>query len=305
MAGKSAKKKVPAQKAREIQTQNKIERRAALSTGLLFVGIFVLFLFLSLSSSVPEPQQKGIQVMLGKTNTGTSKQLEEVEESTDKKDDAEELKTPDAEKAEETKTAKSSEREAAASAEQTSVTQEDEPAPEMKEESAEVEKPEEKESEAKKNTDEGEGEADKSTKKEERNPDEKALFTPGDDSKGNQDEEGQQGEESGDKEVDQPTKKGEADVDEQGISFSLDGRSITKYPNVKDQSQKYGKVVVEITVNQEGKVIDAEPGKQGSTVTDQQLKRIAKKAALETEFNANPDGPNRQIGQMTINFKLQ
>ncbi len=304
MSRKSGKRKISARKAREIQSQNRIERRAALGTGLIFIGLFAAFLFLSLSSSVPEPQQKGIQVMLGENRTGMTQQLKEIKESTDKKAKAEELKTPEAEKASQTQEAQSSSENAAKAPEKSSATQDQQPAPQMKEAQNQEKKPEKEKQPEKISTDKGEGEAEKNTTKE-RKPDEKALFTSGDDSKGKKDDPGKQGKKSGDKEVDDPVRKGEAQQDEQGISFSLEGRSITKYPKVKDKSQKYGRVVVEITVNEQGEVINAEPGQQGSTVTDSRLKRLAKKAALQTEFNANPKGPSRQVGQMTINFKLK
>ena len=306
MAPKSGKRKVPAHKAREIQNQNRIERRAALSTGLLFTLLFIGFLFLSLRSSVPEPQQKGVRVMLGTDQTGTSQQLKDIQEATDKQEDAEKLKTPEAEQAEETQTAKAAENQAPAQPQESSVTQEDKPAPEMKVQPS-SEQPEQKQEkeQAKTQADKGDGDAKEAKTKEKRKPNEKAMFTPSDNNKGQQKEDGQQGQESGDKDVQQPTEQGESTQDEQGISFSLEGRSITQYPSVEDQSQKRGKVVVEITVNERGQVIKAVPGVRGSTVTDRQLKKLAKKAALETEFNENQNGPKRQVGKMTINFKLQ
>jgi TonB family protein len=305
MSRKSGKRKISARKAREIQDQNRIERLAALGTGLIFIALFAAFLFLSLSSSVPEPQQKGVQVMLGENRTGMTQQLKEIKESTDKKAKAEELKTPEAEKSSQTQEAQSSSENAAKAPDKSSVTQDQQAAPQMKETENQEKKPEKEKQPKESATDKGEGKAEKNTTKKERKPDEEALFTSGDDSKGKKDEPGKQGKKTGDKSVDEPNPKGKAKQDEQGISFSLEGRSITKYPDVKDQSQKYGRVVVEITVNEQGEVIKAEPGQRGSTVTDSRLKRLAKKAALQTEFNANPKGPSRQIGKMTINFKLK
>lgn len=305
MSKKGGKRRISARKAREIKDQNQIERRAALGTGLLFIGLFAAFLFLSLSSTVPEPQKKGVQVMLGKNRTGMTQQLKEIQESTDKKAKAEKLKTPEAEKAAKTQESKPSAKKAAKAPNKSSVTQDQQPAPQMKETKKDEKNPEKEKQPEEKSSEKGKGKAEKNTTKKERKPKEKAMFTPGDNSKGEKDKPGKQGKKRGDKEVDDPNRKGKAKQDEQGISFSLEGRTITKYPTVKDQSQKYGRVVVEITVNQQGEVIKAEPGQQGSTVTDSRLKRLAKKAALQTEFNANPKGPSRQIGKMTINFKLK
>ncbi len=53
--------------------------------------------------------------------------------------------------------------------------------------------------------------------------------------------------------------------------------------------QKEGIVVVEITVDRNGKVISATPGAKGSTLVDNTLYAAAKKAALESAFNVKSD----------------
>lgn len=92
-----------------------------------------------------------------------------------------------------------------------------------------------------------------------------------------------------------------------GISYSLDGRSVEgplrepSYPG-----QESGKVVVQITVNREGRVITAVPGYRGSTTTDSKLHEEAKKAALTARFNkvTDPNAPPTQKGTITYIFKL-
>ena len=89
-----------------------------------------------------------------------------------------------------------------------------------------------------------------------------------------------------------------------GIRHNLRGRSIASKPSIRDDSQDEGKVVVDIRVNQNGKVIAAEPGARGSTTTSKILYKKAKEAALNTRFNASPDAPQEQRGQMTFIFIL-
>ena len=90
-----------------------------------------------------------------------------------------------------------------------------------------------------------------------------------------------------------------------GMSFDLGGRSMLKEPRINDNSQKEGKVVVDIIVDKYGKVVKATPGARGSTTTDRHLEKLAKKAAEETKFNKNPDAPIQQKGTMTFVFILE
>lgn len=90
-----------------------------------------------------------------------------------------------------------------------------------------------------------------------------------------------------------------------GISFSLAGRKKVQLPVPKSSFQEEGKVVVEITVDREGKVTNAKPGVKGSTTTDPQLMAIAKKAALEAKFNKDPEAAELQKGQIIYNFILK
>lgn len=90
-----------------------------------------------------------------------------------------------------------------------------------------------------------------------------------------------------------------------GISFSLGGRKKVQLPVPKSSFQVEGKVVVEITVDREGKVTNAKPGVKGSTTTDPQLMEIAKKAALDAKFNKDPEAAELQKGQIIYNFILK
>lgn len=90
-----------------------------------------------------------------------------------------------------------------------------------------------------------------------------------------------------------------------GMSFSLGGRSMVAAPKIVDNSQKEGKVVVDIIVDKYGKVVKATPGGRGSTTTDRHLEKLATEAAYNTKFNAKPDAPIQQKGSMTFVFILE
>lgn len=90
-----------------------------------------------------------------------------------------------------------------------------------------------------------------------------------------------------------------------GVSFDLGGRKMVTPPRVVDNSQETGKVVVDITVDKYGKVVQATAGARGSTTTSSHLYRLAREAALDTKFNANPDAQVQQKGTMTFVFVLE
>lgn len=96
--------------------------------------------------------------------------------------------------------------------------------------------------------------------------------------------------------------KGGSGGDEFGVD--LKGRKIIKPPDIADDSQEEGKVVVAIVVDASGKVISAEPGQRGSTTTASILWTKARQAALSTKFNPSPDGVAEQRGTITIVFAL-
>ncbi|MFH0842682.1 MAG: hypothetical protein V1903_08690 [Bacteroidota bacterium] len=90
-----------------------------------------------------------------------------------------------------------------------------------------------------------------------------------------------------------------------GVSHDLGGRGFQKLPLPQYDSQEEGKVVVEVSVDRSGKVIQANPGFKGTTILDDYLLRVAKEAALQASFDAKPDGPAIQKGTITYNFILK
>lgn len=70
--------------------------------------------------------------------------------------------------------------------------------------------------------------------------------------------------------------------------------------------QKEGRVVVRIAVDQNGKVIEAIPGADGTTVTDKTLWNAARNAAMEARFSKTTDVTKmKQYGTITYIFKLK
>lgn len=92
---------------------------------------------------------------------------------------------------------------------------------------------------------------------------------------------------------------------DKGISYKLGDRGFQKLPSPKYDYQSEGKVVVEISVDRQGKVVQAVPGTKGSTTLDEYLLRVAKEAALEARFESDPNAPVVQKGTITYNFILR
>lgn len=92
---------------------------------------------------------------------------------------------------------------------------------------------------------------------------------------------------------------------DKGISYDLQGRGFQKLPTPKYDYQGEGRVVVEVSVDRSGKVVQANPGTKGSTTLDEYLLKVAKDAALEARFEVKHDAPVIQKGTITYNFILK
>jgi len=92
---------------------------------------------------------------------------------------------------------------------------------------------------------------------------------------------------------------------DKGISYELQGRGSQKLPKPKYDYQGEGKVVVEVSVDRSGKVIQAVPGIKGSTTLDEYLLKVAKDAAMEASFDKKDDAPIFQKGKITYIFILK
>lgn len=91
-----------------------------------------------------------------------------------------------------------------------------------------------------------------------------------------------------------------------GVSFSLEGRTPGEDGIVRpgEKLQAAGKVVVDITVNPAGKVIDASINTRMTNTADLKLRNAALKAAKATIFNSIA-GVDNQRGTITYNFELR
>lgn len=97
-----------------------------------------------------------------------------------------------------------------------------------------------------------------------------------------------------------------------GIGKGLDGdgnyllggrKAIVKKIIVQDCNQE-GTVVVDIDVDRSGNVTKAIPGVKGTTNNSKCLLDPARRAAMETRFNADEKAPARQIGRIIYKFSL-
>jgi hypothetical protein len=99
------------------------------------------------------------------------------------------------------------------------------------------------------------------------------------------------------------TKTGSTDGEPQA---KLAGRSVMgSLPAPEYNVNKSGKVVVRISVDQYGNVLNATPGISGTTVQDKTLWESSRKAALKAKFNLSSSAPSVQEGTITYVFKLK
>lgn len=112
-----------------------------------------------------------------------------------------------------------------------------------------------------------------------------------------------------------PTQQGNEDGSDDGskleglisgkgnIGTGLADRGVVFEPEINENSQKVGRIVVRICVNSQGKVTEAAYTQKGSTSTDLALIEVAEKAALEYVFSSS--NLDKQCGNISIDFKLK
>jgi hypothetical protein len=89
------------------------------------------------------------------------------------------------------------------------------------------------------------------------------------------------------------------------LSFNLVERGVVSLPIPENNYQGEGRIVVEISVDRNGKVIQAVPGVKGSTTLDEYLLKVVKDAALKSLFESKSDAPAVQKGTITYSFILK
>ncbi|MEO7976235.1 energy transducer TonB [Flavobacterium sp.] len=89
-----------------------------------------------------------------------------------------------------------------------------------------------------------------------------------------------------------------------GSGYSLGNRKALSKPAPKYTCNEEGKVVVEVTVDQNGKTISATPGVKGTTNTASCLLEQAKIAAMNTKWSPDSNAAAKQVGKIVYNFSL-
>lgn len=269
-----------------------LDRRGLIGTAIFHTLILMLFVFFGFITPLPLPDEAGILVNFGDSETGLgSEELRENEEPSSMKPSE---SVPE--------TVKES------PVEDPVMTQETEEAPAM----ATVKKPSEKKPEKKEETtpktQTPQQNTEEPVKKEEPKVDSRALYTG---KKENSDNTGSQGNTYGS--GNQGSQGGSPDATNYGLGggtgnvpgFYLDGRNPVSLPVPTIDMPKEGKVVVQIKVDRDGNIVEAIPGAKGSTTLDNYLLGVAKKAALSSKFDSNPNAPFYQTGTITYIFSLK
>lgn len=250
--------------------------KALIGTLLFHAVLVVLFIFYGLTTPLPLPEERGVEVNLGYSDQG----MGEIQ--------------PD-----EPASAKQSNPPPTKSSNDGYLTNENTEAPKL--DIPEDQKDKNEQQDLNRETEEKDSE-----KEPEPEIDKRALY-PGEQNKsgegGNEGVTGQPGDQ-GNPYGDPNAKNhyGEPGSGGDGISYKLSGRSAKRLPKPSYNSMEQGKVVVTITVDRKGNVTKAIPGAKGTTTSSQSLWRLAKKAALKATFNVNSNAPAEQKGTITYNF---
>ncbi|OBX25149.1 hypothetical protein LX77_03258 [Gelidibacter algens] len=88
-----------------------------------------------------------------------------------------------------------------------------------------------------------------------------------------------------------------------GSGYGLNGRGRPTNDKVVPDCDEEGRVVVEIHVNRDGRVVNAIPGKKGTT-GDLCLYEAARKTAMTYKWPADPKAPVTQTGFVKIDFSV-
>lgn len=89
----------------------------------------------------------------------------------------------------------------------------------------------------------------------------------------------------------------------EGVGYGLNGRGRPENFKVLPDCDEEGSVVVEIHVDRNGKVVNAIPGKKGTT-GNICLYDAAKKTALSYKWQADSKAPEKQVGFVLVNFSV-
>ncbi|OYX26382.1 MAG: energy transducer TonB [Flavobacteriales bacterium 32-35-8] len=276
--------------------ETKHEKDSAKLTTLI-TAILILLLFVVGAPYMDPPIEYGVAVNFGTTDFGKG-DVQPLEPIKSEPKDINEPYQPDVSKAEPTKASESKEE---------VLTQENE-------EAIAIKKQKQAEANAKAIADaKAKAEADRIAKEKQEQDDKKrkldALIggvsksegtaTGGE---GNDNKAGDKGQLDGDPYA--PSYFGSGGSGSGGVGYGLNGRGRATYNTLKQNCNESGMVIVRITVNRNGNVIEAEPGVKGTTNTAPCLLEPAKKIALSHKWQPDPNAPTKQIGFVKVNFQL-
>lgn len=94
-------------------------------------------------------------------------------------------------------------------------------------------------------------------------------------------------------------------VAQSNASYNIAGRSVKKllYPSLKNEFEE-GRVIVEVIVNPEGKVVDAKISSKGTTITNTSIREEFLNAALKSVFSKSNSEEN-QVGSIIYQCRMQ
>ena len=260
-------------------SEKKNKRNGLIGTVLFHVVLVVAFLFLGLTYRIPPPPEEGISIDFGFSEQGLE-EIQPEDNSLESNPVIEEIIQETIEIEQEIFTQETVESEVIEIPKETKKEIVKEKEPEKKQEEVIIEKIE---------------------------PvvNKKALYTGSKkkekQSDGNKNKIGNQGSVEGD--INSSKYEG-GGIGIDGEAYQLLGRSVAFKAKPIYKVQLEGKVVVDITVDQLGNVVNAIAGVKGSTTLNSQLLKRAKEAALKTKFSAKESAPSRQQGKIIYNFQL-
>lgn len=275
--------------------QDKI--RATIGAVLFHLLLLLALIFLGLSTPLPLPEEEGVEVNLGYSDVGSGNKQAQLPK--------EEVRPPAPKPQQESSSADEEELVEDIANEAPNIQEKPAEKPKKKEEPKEEVKEEQEVIEEK--TEEILEEIPKEVEPEpEPEPvvDPRLLYTgkknnQGESAEGNDEQAGDKGKETGD-----PNSQGYDGLGGQGngISYNLGNRKAKSLPKPRYNSDDQGKVVVSIWVNKMGQVTRAEIQQKGTNVTDINLRKMAKEAAMKAKFTADSDAAEIQKGSITYNF---
>ena len=260
-------------------SEKKNKRNGIIGTILFHALLLVAFLFMGLTYRIPPPPEEGISINFGFEEEGVQ-EIQPEDNSLESNPVIEEVVQESVEIEQEIITQENIE------------TQVIEVPKEIKKETPQQKEPEEKVEEV-------------IIEKVEPVVNKQALYTGSKkkekQSDGNKNKQGNQGSIEGD--INSNKYEG-GGIGVDGEAYQLIGRSVAYKAKPIYKVQLEGKVVVDITVDQLGNVINAIAGVKGSTTLNDQLLKRATEAALKTKFSAKESAPSRQQGKIIYNFRL-